>query len=71
MGSALKYLHDKKVIHGDVKPDNVLFKLGDQQQIKLADFSCSKINRANLLSENKFGTPLYAAPEIVSLIKLK
>lgn len=64
-------MHDRKVIHGDAKPDNVLFKLGDRQQIKLTDFSFSKINRENLSSEYKFGTPLYAAPEIVSWMKKK
>lgn len=37
----VKYLHFRKIIHRDIKPDNILF---DQHgRAKIADFGISKI----------------------------
>jgi tRNA A-37 threonylcarbamoyl transferase component Bud32 len=59
---AVEYLHNNKVLHRDIKPDNIL--LGNDGHIRLADFGLSR----NLIDNRKcitfVGTKLYMAPEI-------
>ena len=38
---ALDYLHAHKVVHGDLKPENVLMVASGE--VKLSDFGCSKV----------------------------
>eukprot|EP00794_Sanderia_malayensis_P005531 gene5531-6216_t len=59
---ALDYLRSHKIVHRDIKPDNLL--LDDKGHVHLADF-----NIAAVLKEEKFATSLsgtkgYMAPEI-------
>ena len=43
---ALRYLHSKKIVHLDIKPDNILLKNESFNNVKLADFGLSrKIDR--------------------------
>ncbi|KAL6552272.1 hypothetical protein OROHE_007636 [Orobanche hederae] len=66
----LKYLHEKGIVHSDIKCKNVL--LGTQGVVKLADFGCARILRGGI-SENSSkscnrtigGTPLWMAPEVL------
>jgi NIMA (never in mitosis gene a)-related kinase len=57
----LKYLHEKKIIHRDLKSAN-LFVMKDGT-IKIGDLNVSKINKFGMAS-TQIGTPFYASPEI-------
>jgi len=60
----LKYLHENKICHRDIKPDNILYDL-KAQSIKLIDFGISKKveergRKREMLTLT--GTPYYRAP---------
>lgn len=60
---ALKYLHERGVIHGDVKPGNMM--IDHRKRVKLGDFGLARrVSDAegSLLK----GTAKYIAPEVVS-----
>ena len=62
----LKYIHKKKIIHRDIKLDNLLIDLSNT--IKICDFGVSrKIEKGNVIYE-RCGTPAYIAPEIYAKI---
>jgi len=61
---ALHYLHSNRIIHRDMKPQNVL--IGPNGRIKLCDFGFARAMSSNtvVLTSIK-GTPLYMSPELV------
>lgn len=61
---ALHVLHANRIIHRDMKPQNIL--IGAKQQIKLCDFGFARAiaHDTSLLTSIK-GTPLYMAPELM------
>jgi hypothetical protein len=61
---ALHYLHSNRVIHRDMKPQNIL--IGSNNIIKIADFGFARSmsNQTTVLNSVK-GTPLYMSPELV------
>lgn len=56
----LSYLHERKIIHRDIKPQNILLNL--QGQVKLCDFGVSG-EAVNSLATTFTGTSYYMAPE--------
>lgn len=63
--NGLAYIHDKSVIHRDVKPEN-LFLNSEENGLLLGDFGISKmIENENMLCRSVAGTPLYMAPELL------
>lgn len=60
---ALRFAHEKKVLHRDVKPQNVfLMRSGS---VRLGDFGISKtLGSTSALAITTVGTPLYLAPEV-------
>ena len=62
MIEGLKALHDKKIMHRDLKSANI-FLVKDKHQCKLGDMNVSKvIKEKDLLTQT--GTPYYASPEV-------
>lgn len=61
---ALKHVHDRKILHRDLKSQNIF--LTKNNMIKLGDFGIARV-----LSETKskaktvVGTPYYLSPEII------
>lgn len=67
-----------KVIHRDLKPDNIMFKsLGDYTSLKIVDFGLAtkkSVDKFNWYNHNRFlfpkcGTPGFVAPEVLNLSK--
>jgi eukaryotic-like serine/threonine-protein kinase len=63
VGEALQYAHDQKVVHRDVKPENIL--LGPGNEILLSDFGIAVVAHQthSLTSQEALGTTTYMAPE--------
>ena len=79
--SAINYVHKKKIVHRDLKLENVLFfDKSPNSDLKIIDFGLSAIVKAKFHSffshnenpdiapndlNSKVGTPLYVAPEVL------
>jgi len=62
-GFALGYLHDRKVLHRDIKTANIL--LTAENEVKLADFGVARKMDNTLDNANtQCGTPFYLSPEL-------
>ncbi len=65
LASALGFAHDKRIVHRDVKPANVLHAGHDRW--KLADFGIARMPNSDLTQVGIFmGTPGYVPPEAIS-----
>ncbi|XP_070683250.1 serine/threonine-protein kinase TIO-like isoform X10 [Malus domestica] len=61
---ALHYLHSNRIIHRDMKPQNIL--IGAGSIVKLCDFGFARAMSTNTVVLRSIkGTPLYMAPELV------
>ncbi|XP_033851762.3 serine/threonine-protein kinase 36-like isoform X1 [Acipenser ruthenus] len=62
--SALYYLHSHRILHRDMKPQNIL--LGKGGVVKLCDFGFARaMSVSTMVLTSIKGTPLYMAPELV------
>jgi serine/threonine protein kinase len=60
-------MHQKRIIHRDLKLDNILLnsKQNGNFEIRIADFGLAKKLLPNEISYHKCGTPTYIAPELL------
>lgn len=61
--SALDFIHQRHIVHMDIKPQNIL--LGDDGTCRLADFGLSRKIPPGEHVQEISGTPEYTAPEIL------
>jgi NIMA (never in mitosis gene a)-related kinase len=62
MTLGLKSLHDKHILHRDLKSANVF--TSKDGEVKLGDLNVSKVAKYGGLLFTQTGTPYYASPEV-------
>lgn len=66
LAEGIEAMHNQKIAHCDLKPDNCLFVTKDQDSsLKIIDFGMSKFSPKTNITGFR-GTPYYVAPEIIS-----
>jgi len=66
---ALAYMADKKIMHRDLKPDNMILKERSKLQqctLKIVDFGLSTVCDVPEYLFKRCGTPGYVAPEVIN-----
>ena len=67
--SALVYMNDKKIMHRDLKPDNMILKKKEalsQCTLKLVDFGLATQYDIDEYLYKRCGTPGFVAPEVIN-----
>lgn len=59
----LEYLHQKGIVHRDMKLENIL--LDEEGYIKIIDYGLAKKLSGNQVATTLCGTPEYLAPEML------
>lgn len=68
--SALSRVHRMNIVHGDIKPDNVLIDKSDSDRYvaKLIDFDDSFFSKEALIPEQTKSTEYYKSPELAAYV---
>ena len=62
LSQGLDYLHSKSIVHGDLKPDNML--LASDGRVKISDFGSARMVDHGHTTVRTMGTPAFLAPEM-------
>ncbi|GAQ91107.1 Serine/Threonine protein kinase [Klebsormidium nitens] len=63
--TAVAYMHEKKVIHRNIKPENFIFANEKDNIIKAIDFGLSYRCEENETIKEVVGSPFFVAPEVL------
>jgi calcium-dependent protein kinase len=73
MLQSLAFLHSKKIVHLDLKPENFVYSLKEIEAteqkprlLKLIDFGCAREVSDKQICNVRTGTPYYIAPEMLT-----
>ncbi|XP_044009744.1 ovarian-specific serine/threonine-protein kinase Lok-like [Aphidius gifuensis] len=65
IATAVEYLHDKKITHRNLKPENILLRDNDEYTlVKVTDIGLMNLVNDGMMVEEFRFAPYYAAPEI-------
>lgn len=62
----LQHMHQRDVLHLDLKPENIMLIRPDSKQIKLIDFGLARKYNPKENLKVMFGTPEFVAPEVIT-----
>lgn len=62
----VEYMHQNKVVHLDLKPENIMCRTRTSHQIKLIDFGLAQTLKPDTPIRVLFGTPEFIPPEIIN-----
>jgi NIMA (never in mitosis gene a)-related kinase len=61
----LEYIHKRRIIHRDIKTDNIF--LNENLEVRIGDFGIAKSLNKNIEYANSIiGTPYYLSPELLN-----
>jgi len=68
IGAALEHVHEQKIFHRDLKPDNIMLQsLKGEEHVKVVDFGIAKVKDSvvapSTVDKVPVGTVLYMSPE--------
>ena len=66
----VQHMHERDILHLDLKPENIMLVRPDSKQIKLIDFGLARRYAPGSDLKIMFGTPEFVAPEVLTYDKI-